>query len=787
MHDNKFPKAELYSFDGDSYIEIFNSSPAAKTLSELDSGIIIDVNESWENFTGYKRSEVLGKTGIELNIIDPSHAEELREMLRESVLIKSHKIEIYRKSGEKAYGLATFQLLEKENDKLVLTSIFDISDLVKSTKKLKVLTNFSNRLLESVYEAVFILDKERKCIRVNRAFKELTGYDEKDVIGKKAPFLHWPPEEYDAIVEYFTKFLAGDCRRDQLTFKKVDGERFQVRISTTEILDENNELLGYASTAVDISEQVKYQKSLIAKSKKATEKKNSILKLINLKDEGIDIFLKEVTAISSKVLKVDRVSVWKFIDNQTKIECLNAYHAEEEKFLNHVELKTENYPNYFDKLYEQNIVKVNDITTNSAINKDYKENYLNKLNIMSMLDAFIMGTDKPFGIICFEQIGKKRKWNSEEEQFVTTIAGVISLALEHNHRRKVQQDLEHANKQLTSSLEELNKLKQNLERQNTYLREEIDLVFNYEDMVYGSAIFSNVLTDVEKVASTNATVLLYGETGTGKELIARAIHNNSNRRDKPLIKVNCAAIPSELIESELFGHKKGSFTGAFSDKDGKFKLADGGTLFLDEIGELPLEMQPKLLRAIQEFEIEPIGDSKVHKVDIRIITATNRNLKKEVKHKRFREDLYYRINVFPIHIPPLRDRREDIPILIEHFVNKFCKKYGKDIKLISQETREALYNYHWPGNIRELENLIERAVILSNNNSLFVPGFIASKDESPIDLTTLSLNEVQRLHIKQTLKKCNWKIDGPNGAAMALDIKPSTLRDRMKKLGVTRS
>ena len=303
-------------------------------------------------------------------------------------------------------------------------------------------------------------------------------------------------------------------------------------------------------------------------------------------------------------------------------------------------------------------------------------------------------------------------------------------------------------------------------------------------MVYGSAAFSQVLTDVEKVAETDATVLLLGESGTGKELIARAIHNISERNKKPLIKVNCSAIPKELIESELFGHKKGSFTGAFNDKEGKFKLADGGTLFLDEIGELPLDMQPKLLRAIQEREIEPIGSSTVEKVNLRIVAATNRNLDEEVKKKNFREDLYFRLNVFPIDIPPLRKRPEDIPILIEHFVDKFCRKYNKEIKFISQETKQALYNYKWPGNVRELENLIERSVILTNSETLFVPGFKSSEKEASISSPTVTLDDVQRMHIVQILKQCNWQIDGSQGAAKILDIKPSTLRDRMKKLGI---
>jgi len=786
LKKNELPKAEIHLDKGDSYLEIFYSSPAANVLSEFDSGKIIAVNESWENFAGFKRDEVIGKTSVELNIVTQSYLEELYTSLNESDLLKSHKIQIRRKSGEKAFGLATFQLLEQDGNSVILSSIVDITDLVKTKRELKLVTKFSDCLLASVYEAVFILDKFGTCVRVNRAFTKLTGYTENDILGEKAPFPHWPPEEYENIQNYISNYLKGKFTRGQLTFKRANGERFEVLLTTTEILNEKNELMGYVSTAVDISQQVKFQNSLIEKSHNANEKKNSIINLLNLKDKNFDEFLKNVTLISSKVLKVQRVSVWRFNKDLTKIECLVAYQAEGDKFLNHAEMKIDNYPNYFTELYKNKIVKVDDVDNNKAINEEFKENYLNKYNIKSMLDAYIIGINEPFGVLCFEEVGNVRIWTSEEEQFVTTIASVISLALENSKRKKIQNELERTNKKLKSTISELNELKKGLEQQNTYLREEIDLVFNYEDMVYGSALFSNVLTDVERVANTNATVLLFGETGTGKELVARAIHNISDRADKPLIKVNCAAIPKELIESELFGHKKGSFTGAFSDKEGKFQLADGGTLFLDEIGELPIDMQPKLLRAIQEFEIEPIGSSEVKKVDIRIIAATNRDLQKEVEDNRFRQDLYYRLHVFPVNIPPLRDRPEDIPILIEHFVNKFCKKYGKNIELISQETRQALYNYEWPGNIRELENLIERAVILSNDNSLYVPGFIKGKEETPIDLTVLSLNEVQKMHIKQTLEKFKWKIDGANGAAQALDIKPSTLRDRMKKLGIAK-
>ena len=342
---------------------------------------------------------------------------------------------------------------------------------------------------------------------------------------------------------------------------------------------------------------------------------------------------------------------------------------------------------------------------------------------------------------------------------------------------------------LQKAYSEVERLKNQLEEENISLKKEIALAFNYEDMVYSSIEISNVLTQVEQVATTDATVLILGETGTGKELIASAIHNTSERKNNSLIRVNCAAIPSELIESELFGHIKGSFTGAINNRIGKFELANGGTLFLDELGELPLALQPKLLRAIQEGEISPIGSSEIRKLDVRIIAATNKDLKKEVEQKLFREDLYFRLNVFPITIPPLRERIEDIPVLINHFVNKYCKKYRKEIKYIADNTLQEMKAYAWPGNVRELENIIERSVIISNQELLIIKEFDKenSKNKKIIsNYNNTTLEEVQHNHIIKILNETHWKIDGKQGAAMLLNIKPSTLRDRMKKFGIIR-
>ena len=428
-----------------------------------------------------------------------------------------------------------------------------------------------------------------------------------------------------------------------------------------------------------------------------------------------------------------------------------------------------------------------DALTNK-ITKGFAKDYLIPLNIKSKLSIPIQGTKEVYGILCFEQVDTIRVWSLDEEGFATSIANLVSLMVESSERKLAETNLVSSNTKLFNANIELNVLRDQLEQENVYLRNELDLVFNYEEMVYGSAEFSNVLSEIEKVAPTAATVLLLGESGTGKELLARAVHNTSLRNNKPLIKVNCSAIPRELIESELFGHKKGSFTGAFGDKIGKFELADGGTLFLDEIGELALDMQPKILRFLQEGEIEVVGGTQLKKLDVRVIAATNRNLIEEIEKKQFREDLYFRLNVFPIEIPPLRKRKDDIPLLVEHFVDKFNKAYDKRIKYIPDDSMNQLKSYNWPGNIRELENLVERAAILSNSETLLIPGFESTtqKANQPINKIDLSLDAAQRNHIIQVLEECNWKISGAKGASNLLDLKPSTLRDKMTKLGISK-
>lgn len=342
-----------------------------------------------------------------------------------------------------------------------------------------------------------------------------------------------------------------------------------------------------------------------------------------------------------------------------------------------------------------------------------------------------------------------------------------------------------ANERIAKQLEEINSYKEQLEREKQYLQEEVTDRYQYEDIVGTGEKMRDVFKLVSQVAMASTSVLLLGETGTGKELIARAIHNASPRREKLMVKVNCAALPQGLIESELFGHERGSFTGAAERRIGKFELANKGTLFLDEIGEMPLELQVKLLRAIQEKEIERLGGRAVINTDVRIIAATNRNLEKEVAEGRFRADLYYRLNVFPIVLPPLRERKSDIPQLALYFLHKYAKSNGKKIENISKWVMAELTAYHWPGNIRELEHIIERSILTAQDNIIREVHLsdASSGGKIPPDKTK-TLDENERDYIICILDRCNGKVAGPKGAAEILDLHPSTLNSKIRKLGI---
>jgi transcriptional regulator with GAF, ATPase, and Fis domain len=406
----------------------------------------------------------------------------------------------------------------------------------------------------------------------------------------------------------------------------------------------------------------------------------------------------------------------------------------------------------------------------------------------------------------FETIGRKimhlnaRRIYQEPNQTQLIMLAIEDVTERENYKRHLEEMVEERTVELSvarqaaensrqaaeNALVEIKKLKDQLEAERAYLQEEIKLEYNHENIVGQSDAINYVFYKVEQIAGTDTNVLILGETGTGKELVARAVHGMSLRKGRALIKMNCAALPSNLIESELFGHEKGAFTGASSRRLGRFEIADSATLFLDEIGELPLELQPKLLRVIENGEFERLGSSGTIKVNVRIIAATNRNLEEEVRKGAFREDLWYRLNIFPITMPPLRDRVEDIPLLVNFYVNKISKRLGKSIKMVPAHVMEALQSYHWPGNIRELENVLERGVISSSGPKLRLVDDLKKPRKDAVSASR-TLEDVEREYITRVLEQVRWKVSGEKSAAEILGLDRSTLRARMRKLNIRKS
>jgi formate hydrogenlyase transcriptional activator len=413
------------------------------------------------------------------------------------------------------------------------------------------------------------------------------------------------------------------------------------------------------------------------------------------------------------------------------------------------------------------------LTTREPVVSDYckTENArVNSSGLKSGCTAPLLFRDRVLGVLSIKSL-RENAFSQDDAELLGQVAKQVAIAVEN-----------------ALAYREIETLKNKLEEEKLYLEEEIRTEYNFEEIIGNSPALKRVLQDVETVADTDSTVLIYGETGTGKELIAHAIHNLSQRRERTLVKVNCAAIPTGLLESEFFGHEKGAFTGAIDRRIGRFELANQGTIFLDEVEDIPLELQSKLLRVLQEQEFERLGSSRTLRVSVRVVAATNSDLAELVAEKKFRSDLYYRLNVFPINVPPLRERPEDIPLLVHFFANKFAQQMKRPIESVPKDTMAALMSYHWPGNIRELQNLVERGVILSRGSSLEIPLAELKQSTKATNHSngSTTLEAVEREHILRVLGDAHWVIGGPTGAAARLGLNRTTLNHRIRKLGITR-
>lgn len=498
---------------------------------------------------------------------------------------------------------------------------------------------------------------------------------------------------------------------------------------------------------------------------------------INLPSDQIDDAIDEGLKRIAEFFDIDRATLFQLIAEHPTGIMTHVYSRLGDEFLaKGIEVTAEDFPFVNRKHLNRKIhyfASLDDLPAEAATDKASFIRW--KVKSSFAIPLYVGG--KFLGAMGFDSVNKEKKWPETMIKRGLFIGEIFANALS---RKRADDDLR-------QSYIEINQLKDRLQSENTYFQHEIKLEHNFDEIIGNSEALKYVLFKIEQSAPTDATVLILGETGTGKELVARAIHDKSRRRERPLIKVDCGALQRTMIERELFGHEKGAFTGAHQRQAGRFEIADHGTLFLDEVGELPLDLQPKLLRVLQDGEFERLGNPKALKIDVRIIAATNRDLEEEVKQRRFRQDLWYRLNVFPVTIPPLRDRREDIPLLVNWFVNKFSKKMGKKITTIPRKTMDELTMRHWAGNIRELENTIERAVIISPTETLtLADAFECSTPEPPPFQADMTMEAVEREHILRVLKKTNWRISGPKGAAVILDINPSTLRFRINKLGINK-
>ena len=644
-----------------------------------------------------------------------------------------------------------------------------------------------NRLiLDSASEAICGCDSEGICLFSNPSAARMLGYDHPaELLGKNMHALEhhtrkdgtpYPIEECPIYIGFQKN---ENVHKDDEVYWRKDGTSFPVEFWSHIVIREGK-TLGAVITFIDITERKQAEAAL----RKSEEQNRSLLQINNAIITNLtqQALLHSISEALNPLISFDRCAITLYQPERDSFRFL-AVEGElhSDYFRTGLELSRNETCGSWVFDHQRPLVR-------RDLEKEQQypnERRLAAEGIQSMCVVPLVLQGNCIGFLSVVSVQRDR-YSDEDALFLQEVANQVALAIQN-----------------MQSYQEIASLKARLETENVYLREELRTEHNFEEIVGNSPALLRVLNAVEQVAPTDSTVLIYGETGTGKELIARAIHNRSARNGRALVSVNCSAISAGLVESELFGHVKGAFTGALERRIGRFELANGGTIFLDEIGELSLETQVKLLRVLQEHEFEPVGSSHPMRVEVRVIAATNRNLPEAVQAGRFRSDLFYRLNVFPLELPPLRERSSDIPQLVAFCLSQFSKRLGKKIDGVSRESMDNLVNYPWPGNIRELQNVMERAIILSAGPTLrldrdLMPVAAAAKGmETPetgaprdcqVDLESprplLTLEEVERNHILAALQHTGGVVDGPKGAAKILNRHPNTLRHRMDKLGI---
>jgi formate hydrogenlyase transcriptional activator len=774
---------------------VFENSAIGVALAD-SNGRVLATNTTLQKMLGYSESDLEGLSFLEITHED--YREQNWALFKELVEGKREQFQIekqyLRKDGSPVWVRNNVSLIPRTENtpQFVLALSEDITESKLAEEALRLSEERAHLILNSAAEGIFGCDSHGTCLFCNPAAVQLLGYDDpSDLLGQNMHSLEhhtrkdgtpFPIEECPIYIGFHEN--RGVHIEDDIFWKK-DGSSFPVEYWSHPLVREGK-TVGAVVTFFDISERRHAEKVL----RDSEERKRTLLEINNAIINNLTqeaLFASAYEAIR-RVVPFDRAAFLFYQPESRTLKLVSMNSGGQSEFfgvgkeyplevsqisawvLDHQEVVTRG-----DLQYEQD-------TAQRQLTPGEKRLVEEGIQSYCVVPLVSMG----------ESIGTFALWSEERNRYTQADAELL---------REVANQISIAISNM-KSYEEIKALKGRLENENVYLQEEIRTVHNFEEIVGSSPPLLELLRKVDQVAATDSTVLVYGETGTGKELIARAIHDRSNRKDRPLVKVNCSAISAGLVESELFGHVKGAFTGAFERRIGRFELADGGTIFLDEVGELPLDTQVKLLRVLQEREFEPVGSNRSISVDVRIICATNRNLQDSIREGTFRSDLFYRLNVFPLEVPPLRDRCSDIPQLAMFFLWRYARSLGKKVDGISKAATERLTNYSWPGNVRELQNVIERALILSTGPILELDNDLISVSASPViadapgegagtvqyagQSQLRTLDDVEREHISAVLRETRGVIEGPNGAAKTLGLHPNTLRHRMEKLGIKR-
>jgi PAS domain S-box-containing protein len=742
---------------------LFDVSPDAIFVTDAE-GVIRGANPRAAELFGHTQAELFGQP-IE-NLIParfrshhPSHRENYNAHPRARQMGAAMNLFGLRKDGTEFPVDIMLKPVHTALGPVVLSFVRDVTEQREAVEALRRNDQQLRSVVESIHDyAVYLLDRDGHVMTWNPGAERIKQYKAEEILGMHFSRFFTDEDVDRGLPRELMRFAAERGRVEKEGWRvRKDGSRFWANTILTAIRDAAGEITGYSKVTRDFTDRKRAAEAVMLQLSGALLENVDVTKLLG----AISASLREVIPHDAATLALFDPTM-----GDLQVQFLGGTQAEAPR--GEVRVPIENSPAGAAFRTREPLCLEN--LSRSQFPPETMR-HLTDIGLQSGCWVPLIHSDDVVGTLAvFSRL--EGNFTAHDAEMLLQIAGQVAMAVNN-----------------ALAFRQIAELRDRLRQENQYLEDQINLENRYEDIVGESKGLRHVLQEIETVAPTDATVLIQGESGTGKELLARAVHRLSPRSERTFIKLNCAAIPAGLIESELFGHEKGAFTGAINRKIGRLELAHEGTLFLDEIGELPLDLQPKLLRALQEREIERLGGIRPIPVNMRLIAATNRDLAKMVADKEFRADLYYRLKVFPVFSPPLRERASDIPILVRHFVATHSRRMGKAIASIPDETMQALVRWRWPGNIRELENFLERAVILTRGPVLYVPLAELQSAEDPEQAETESptLHDAEREHILRVLRECKGQIGGEDGAAARLGLKRTTLNSKMKKLGIERS